>query len=38
MRSEVKRLLKKYGYPPENAKDALEIVIKQVERSYENVL
>jgi len=35
MRSEVKRLLKKYDYPPKNAKDALEIVIKQVERSCE---
>lgn len=37
MRSEIKRLLKKYGYPPESAKDALDIVIKQVERSCDTI-
>ena len=33
MRSEVKRLLKKYDYPPKNALEALAIVIRQVEIS-----
>lgn len=36
MRSEVKRLLKKYKYPPDDTKEALALVIKQVERSCEN--
>ena len=31
MRSVIRRLLKKYKYPPEQAKEALEIVMKQVE-------
>lgn len=31
MRSLVKRLLKKYKYPPEEAEGAMETVIKQVE-------
>lgn len=31
MRSVIRRLLKKYRYPPEQAKEALEIVMKQVE-------
>lgn len=32
MRRIIKRLLKKYGYPPEQAKKALEIVMRQAER------
>jgi len=36
MRSEVKRLLKKYDYPPKNALEALAIVIRQVEISCSN--
>ncbi len=36
MRREVKRLLKKYKYPPDNAVEALALVIKQVELSCEN--
>ena len=35
MRSEVKRLLKKYKFPPNDALEALALVIKQVERSCE---
>jgi type I restriction enzyme R subunit len=35
MRSEIKRLLKKYKYPPDNALEALALVIKQVERTCE---
>ena len=31
MRKMVKRLLKKYHYPPEEAEHALEIVLKQCE-------
>ena len=31
MRSIIRRLLKKYKYPSEQAKEALEIVMKQVE-------
>ncbi|TYQ15043.1 UNVERIFIED_CONTAM: type I restriction enzyme R subunit [Acetivibrio alkalicellulosi] len=31
MRTTIRRLLKKYDYPPEQAKKALEIVMKQVE-------
>lgn len=31
MRTIIRRLLKKYKYPPEQAKEALEIVMKQVE-------
>lgn len=31
MRSTIRRLLKKYDYPPEQAKQALEVVMKQVE-------
>jgi type I restriction enzyme R subunit len=31
MRKTIRRLLKKYDYPPEHAKDALNIVMKQVE-------
>ena len=37
MRTLIKRLLKKYNYPPEKAKDALEIVMKQCEQWAENV-
>ena len=32
MRSKVKRLLKKYKYPPEEEQSALETVIKQCEQ------
>ena len=32
MRSKVKRLLKKYNYPPEEEKSALETVIHQCEQ------
>lgn len=31
MRKSIRRLLKKYDYPPEQAKNALEVVMKQVE-------
>jgi type I restriction enzyme, R subunit len=31
MRSMIKRLLKKYKYPPEGQKTALELVLKQAE-------
>ena len=37
MRRIVKRLLKKYKYPPENEQDALETVIKQCEQWTDNV-
>ena len=36
MRKVIKRLLKKYHYPPEHTKDALELVIKQVELQCQN--
>lgn len=36
MRRIIKRLLKKYDYPPESAKKALEIVMKQTELMCEN--
>ena len=38
MRIMVKRLLKKYGYPPKEAKAALEVVIKQAEKMCGNVI
>ncbi len=31
MRSIIRRLLKRYKYPPEHAREALDIVMKQVE-------
>ena len=37
MRSMVKRLLRKYKYPPEKAKGAIEIVIKQAELMSSNM-
>ena len=37
MRRIVKRLLKKYKYPPENEQDALDTVIKQCEQWTDNV-
>ena len=37
MRRIVKRLLKKYKYPPENEQDALHTVIKQCEQWTDNV-
>lgn len=36
MRSVVRRLLKKYNYPPEGVKEALEVVLKQCEHWTEN--
>ena len=36
MRRLVKRLLKKYKYPPEEAEDAMKIVLKQCEQWAEN--
>ena len=37
MRKMVKRLLKKYKYPPEKAKGAVDIVIKQAELMSGNI-
>ena len=37
MRREIKRLLKKYKYPPDESVEALALVIKQVERTCENL-
>lgn len=37
MRSKVRRLLKRYGYPPENQKFALEYVIHQAELMSDNM-
>lgn len=37
MRTQVKRLLRKYKYPPEQAKSAIEIVIKQAELMSANI-
>jgi type I restriction enzyme R subunit len=37
MRSVIKRLLKKYDYPPEQAKQALLVVMRQAERMAGNV-
>ena len=37
MRTIIKRLLKKYDYPPKQAKKALEIVLKQAEKMCGNV-
>lgn len=37
IRKTVKRLLKKYGYPPKQARIALEIVIRQTEHMSENI-
>lgn len=36
MRTIIKRLLKKYNYPPEQAEKAMDIVMKQVEKMCEN--
>jgi len=36
MRTIIKRLLKKYDYPPKQAEKAMDIVIKQVEKMCEN--
>ncbi|MGG0359594.1 type I restriction endonuclease subunit R [Bacillus tropicus] len=38
MRITVKRLLKKYGYPPDLQEDAIEIVIEQAERMSEQLV
>ena len=37
MRTQVKHLLRKYKYPPENAKGAVDIVIKQAELMSSNI-
>lgn len=37
MRTQVKHLLRKYKYPPEKAKGAIEIVIKQAELMSSNI-
>lgn len=37
MRTQVKHLLRRYKYPPEQAKDAIDIVIKQAELMSANV-
>ena len=36
MRRTIKRLLKKYKYPPENQEQALEIVMEQAEKMCSN--
>ena len=38
MRTQVKHLLRKYKYPPEQAKSAIEIVIKQAELMSANII
>ena len=38
MRTQVKHLLRKYKYPPEKAKDAVDIVIKQAELMSSNIV
>jgi len=36
LRRNVRRLLAKYGYPPDLSEDATELVLKQAERAKEN--
>jgi len=36
LRRNVRRLLAKYGYPPDLSEDATQLVLKQAERSTEN--
>ncbi len=38
MRTQVKHLLRKYGYPPEKAKGAIDVVIKQAEFMSSNIV
>ncbi len=38
MRTQVKHLLRKYKYPPEKSKDAIDIVIKQAELMSANII
>ena len=38
MRTQVKHLLRKHGYPPENAKSAIDVVIKQAELMSSNIV
>lgn len=38
LRSEVKRLLRQYGYPPDQQESAVRLVIQQAERTAENEL
>ena len=38
MRTQVKHLLRKYKYPPENAKGAIETVIRQAELMSSNMV
>lgn len=37
MRSKIRRLLKKYGYPPDKSSNAIDIVMKQTELMSENI-
>ena len=37
MRKEVKHLLRKYKYPPEQAKNAIDVVIRQAELMSANI-
>ena len=37
MRTQIKHLLRKYKYPPEKAKGAIDIVIKQAELMSSNI-
>ena len=37
MRTQVKHLLRKYEYPPEKAKGAIDVVIKQAELMSSNI-
>lgn len=37
MRRIIKRLLREYGYPPEEAKNALKVVMRQAEKMCGNV-
>lgn len=37
MRRIIKRLLDKYGYPPEEAKNALKVVMRQAEKICGNI-
>jgi len=38
MRTQVKHMLRKHGYPPENAKSAIDVVIKQAELMSSNIV
>ena len=38
MRTQVKHLLRKYRYPPEKARNAIDVVIKQAELMSANIM